>query len=65
MKDMTNKYEAQMKEINELTGGAPYDLWLSAGGVYVVMDQKITSVLAHAVQNIFEANRMSYRNASC
>ena len=65
MKDMTNKKDAQMKKINELTGGAPYELWMSAGGAYVVMAQKIAAVFAQAVQNILEANRMSYQNASC
>lgn len=65
MKDIRNQNTAQMEKINELTNGAPYELWMANGGAYVVMVQKIASVFAHAAKNICEANRMSYPSAAC
>ena len=63
MNNTTNKTE--LNWVQEQTNGAPYELWLSAGGVYVVMARKLAAILAQAVRNIFEADRVFYRDAYC
>ena len=59
------KNQNELDWVQEQTNGAPYELWLSAGGVYVVMARKLAALFAQGLKNIFEADRVFYRDAFC
>lgn len=63
--EIKNRNQAELEWVKEQTNGAPYDLWLSVGGVYVVMARKLAAFFTQAVRNIFEADRVFYRDAFC